>query len=263
MTKLRRFILKHPQLSLWILPLTVWAVLTALTLSGKISLEPSTCTLIALAAMLLSINAVKLIVGKKRKEAEKALWNDCDPFPMIDELNEQRECMKKQQDQAGIKLSLASALSLAGDYEKAEELLESINVDSSPRYNDAVKTSVFYCFASLYCSMNLPQHAISFYDKAMEHYYAVPDFQRRQLKFPGIVAAEIECYKGNFEKALEDIDDVSTLNKLQEVNKAFALAKILYMNGDIESAKNEFKWVSKNGNKLAAVKESTEILSAL
>lgn len=259
--KFRRFSLKHLTLVSVLPALAVWGVLTVFTYKNPVYAGYN--GLIAMGVMFLTSMLLKKYHSSYMKKAERSLYDECDPYPMLDELHLFIECAGKRVNKSGLTVTLGMMLALIGDYENAEKTLRSVNVGENSPLPDAAKAGVYYDFSALYCAMNLPEHAIDCYDKAKEFFAASPESIRYKMTFNGPTDAEVECYKGNTSAALGILDAISPENLLQEVTKAFTLAKVHYIVGERGTAKSEFSWVAKNGGRLALAKESEQIAAAI
>lgn len=259
--KFRRFTLKHITLVTVLPAVVVWAVLTALSLGNV--LDAGYNGLAAIAVLFLSSMGFRAYHSKYMKRAERKLYDDCDPYPTIDEVKLYLECAGKKVNKAGLTLTLGMMLALVGDYDNAEKELRSIDVTDSSSLPDGAKAGVYYDLAALYCAMSLPEHAIECYDIAKQKVMSSSERFRSKLSFDGPTDGEIECYKGNHKTALDLLNAIDPVNRLQEVTKQFALAKVHYITGERDTALSEFDWVAKNGGRLAAAKESADIVSAV
>lgn len=259
--KFRKFTLKHITLVTVLPAVVVWAVLTALSL-GNI-LDAGYNGIVAIAVLFLSSMGFRAYHSRFMKRAERKLYEDCDPYPTIDEVKLYLECAGKRVNKSGLTLTLGMMLALVGDYENAEKAMKSIDVTDSSPLPDGAKAGVYYDLAALYCAMSLPEHAIECYDIAKQKFMSSSERFKSKLSFDGPTDGEIECYKGNHETALDLLNAIDPVNRLQEVTKKFALAKVHYITGERDTALSEFDWVAKNGGRLAAAKESAEIVTAV
>ena len=197
------------------------------------------------------------------KAAEKKLNDECDPYPTIDELKLYIECAGRRMSKTGLNVTLAMMKTLSGDFAGAEELFRSFDVDDASALPDEARAGILYNLSSLYCSMNLPAHAVDCYDRAKALFSSLAESRRERMKFDGPTDAEVECYKGNVSQALEMLGAIEPENRFHETVKRFALAKVLYIAGKRDEARREFDWVAKNGGRLNCAEESAEILDAM
>ncbi|MBR6918130.1 MAG: hypothetical protein IKN38_08100 [Clostridia bacterium] len=258
--KFRKFSLKHLTLISFIPSLAVWGILTAVNLK-----DPSSAPFNGLAAFLVLLAAstgLKKYNSVFMEKAKRSLYNDCDPYPMINELTLYAECAGRRADKTALAVSLSMMLCVTGDFVRAEETLLSVDTRESSRVSEAVKASVLYNLAALYCSMNLREHAIDCYDRAKEAFSRAPEHFRNKVTFDSPIDAEVECYKGNIDTALEILDGVRADCRYKMVVKTFSLAKVHYIAGRPREAIDEFKWVAENGGLLACAKEAGEIAAA-
>ena len=241
--KIRVFIHKHTTL-LTVLPaVAVWGILTALTFGNK--LAPAYNGAAAMVTMFISSFALKTYQSKFWKEAQRELYQNCDPFPSLSELSLYVECAGRRTRIEGLKMTLSTALSLAGKYKDAEEMLSSLDNGTSEQLPDEARAVIYYNFAALYCAMNMPENAKEKYDRSKELFMTSRKSFSDKMLFNGTTDAEIECYKGNGERALAILSMIEPDNRFQEVLKKFTLAKVHYILGNREEALSEFDWVAK------------------
>lgn len=259
--KFRKFTLKHISIVTVLPSIVIWGVLTALSLGNVI--DAGYNGLIAIAVLFISSMGFRAYHSGFMKRAERKLYNECDPYPTIDELNLYLECAGKRVNKSGLMLTLGMMLALVGDYDNAERTMRSIDISDSSPLPDGAKAGVYYDLAALYCAMSLPEHAIECYDLAKQKFLSSSEQFKSKLSFDGPTDGEIECYKGNHSAALDLLNAIDPVNRLQEVTKNFALAKVHYITGERDTALSEFDWVAKNGGRLAAAKESADIVLAV
>ena len=254
----RKFTLKHPTLVTLVPAVAVWGIITAFTYSDRI--RPFSNGLIAMAVMFLVSIAFRKYNETFMKKAERSLYEDCDPYPMIEELKLYEECAGRRFNRSGLTMTHAMMLAFAGEYERAEEMLRSVEGgDQTPE----LKISVRYNLATLYCLMNLRRDAVEYYDEAMAEAAKFPEHVRERMKFDRLTEAEIECYRGNCERAEEIAEQVDESTKLRAVMRKYTLAKIHYIKGAKSEAAIEFEWVASNGGRLACAAESEEIAETI
>ena len=250
----RKFTLKHVTLVTLAPAIIVWGIIVALTYS-QIQYA-GYAGIAAMAVMFLTSFALRKYHASFMKKAEEKLYDDCDPFPMAHELDLYLECANRRVDKTGLKITRAIMTSLTGEHEKAESELKDINLSSAP---DSARAGVLYALASVYCAMNMREHAIDFYDRAKDLILSLPDAAQARIKFDGLTDAEVKCYKGFPEEGLRMLDALDADRKYKQVMKAFSHAKISYIAGDKPCAVEEFEWVAANGGRLFCAAESAEI----
>lgn len=254
----RKFTMKYAAAVTIIPSVAVFGVATALTWNRPdISMYNG---MIALAVMFLTSFALRRYNASFIRRAERSLYDECDPFPMLEETKLYLECAGKRINKAGITLTLAMMTALSGDYDEAERKMKSIDVSDTSSLPDGAKAGVFYDLAALYCAMNLRSLAVEHYDRTRALFERAPDRLRYKMNFNGPTDGEIECYKGHGSAALNILNSIDPVNRLQEVTKNFALAKVHYILGERDAALGEFSFVAENGGRLACAKEAREIV---
>ncbi len=250
----RKFTLKHVTLVTLAPALVVWGVITALTYSDIRYAGYS--GIAAMAVMFLTSFALRKYHASFMKKAEDKLYKECDPFPMAEELDLYLECANRRVDKTGMKIMRAMMLAFAGEYASSEDILRSVEIGDQRA--DLI-ISVQYNLATLYCLMNLRQNAVECYDRAMAEASKLPDYAKERMKFDKMTEAEVECYKGNCERAEKIAEQIDESTRLRTVMRKYTLAKIHYISGAKSKAVEEFEWVAQNGGRLACAAESAEI----
>ncbi len=254
--KFRKFTLKHITLVTLAPALIVWVVLTALTYRNPVNAGYN--GLAAALIMFATSFALRKYNASFMKKAEKKLYDECDPYPTIEELKLYEECAGRRVNKTGISLARAMIQAFAGEYESAENTLRSFIAANDGTRSD-LRAAVLYNLATLYCLMNLRENAVDCHDRAKEASSTFPDHIKEKIRLDMLTEAEIECYRGNGDDALRIAEEVSEDNKMRSVMKTFTLAKIHYITGAKSEAVEEFEWVSENGGRLACASEAAEI----
>ena len=250
----RKFTLKHITLVTLAPALAVWLILTLFTYRN-----PAVAAYNGLAAVLIMFAtsfALRKYNASFMKNAERKLYDECDPYPTIEELKLYEECAGRRVDKTGLTVMHAMMLAFAGEYASAEDMLRSVNVGDQ---RSDLNISVQYNLAALYCLMNLRQNAVECYDRAMAEASKLPDHVRERMKFDKLTEAEIECYRGNCERAEKIAEQVDESTRLRAVMRKYTLAKIHYISGAKIEAVEEFEWVAQNGGRLACAAEAGQI----
>ena len=238
--------------------LAVFAVMTALTWR-----DPESAMYngpVALALMLLTSLGLKKYNTYYMKKAQRSLYEECDPYPMISEIKLYLECVGRRVNKTGMILTYGMMQALTGEYDAAEKTIKSINVGEGSPLPAGAKAGVLYDLAALYCMMDLRELAVEYYDRAKSFFDAAPDRIRYKMNFNGPTDGEIEFYRGNADGALDILNSIEPANRFHETSKKFALAKVHYILGERETAMEEFRWVADNGGKLARARESRAIV---
>ena len=253
----RKFTLKHITLVTLAPAVTLWLILTVATYSHPENAGYN--GLASMAVMFLTSFVLKKYHSSFMKNAELKLYNECDPYPMIDELNLYTECAGRRVNKTGLTVTLAMMTSFAGDHESAERMLRSIDISEKSGASAVTKAGILYSLAAVYCSMDLREHAVDCCDRAKQELLSLPDNMRKKVGYDGVVDAEVQCYKGDPDGAAKALEEIETNNRFNNVIKTFSLAKIHYIGGNRACAVKEFEWVAENGGRLGCASEAAEI----
>ncbi|MBR0303782.1 MAG: hypothetical protein IJQ80_08025 [Clostridia bacterium] len=259
--RFRAFSYKHTTLLALLPAIVIWCILTALTLGDRVA--PAYTGAAATAALFLCALALKRYHAKYWAAAQRELYHNCDPHPTLSELALYIECAGRKRRATGLKVTFSTALALAGKYSDAEATLSALDSGEDGELPTEARAVINYNFAALYCAMNMRENAKEKYDLAKELFLASPASFSDKMPFNGTTDAEIECYKGNGERALKILSMIEPDNRFQEVVKKFSLAKVHYILGEKDAALSEFEWVAKNGNRLACAGEAQAIVDTI
>lgn len=196
----------------------------------------------------------------------KSLDNECDPYPMLLETEEQLT-YKKRSDRHRLVVLMdhCVALQAVGKTKDAMDFMEQVNVEECKGLNDTIRF-VYYSNLSGYCYYcDQSEKGNYYYTKAIEirdrakkrNFY---EMYSRQINALGQLIAYKNC---EYEKAIGMIEAFVAKSKREKVSTAILKAKVLFALGRIDETKKELQFVCENGNKLYAVKEAAEILAKI
>ncbi len=207
-----------------------------------------------------------LLCGNKlMTDAVKKLHNTCDPYPLLQETEFLLQHAKPGIMQQAYQINHCFALDTLGEFQKALEGLTSINID---RYMlmTAIDKYVYYNnLAELYKNLGMTDLGDLWMQKAIQFYTDTKNFwiKRQYTRVFLMNEAERCCKNGEHAKALEILKGIQPIHKLQSIQLALRYGEIAIALGDTESAKAQYAFVIRNGNKLRHVDEARKALIEL
>ncbi len=155
----------------------------------------------------------------------------------------------------------------SSNYQIAKDILEGFDLS---RFSKKIYYPLVAIYYNNLCDvyMNLDE-----LDKAEEAYgkmlaiFSTPEakegFKPHLFSTLALTTAEISVKKGDYEKALAEIEKHEKTDLLEKVKHAFALANIYIGLGETEKANVELNYVIENGNKLAIVPKAKELIQQM
>lgn len=196
--------------------------------------------------------------------AIKLLDEECHPEPLLYECEEQLKYRNNNVNNFTIVMNKAVALIYMGEFEKAKDNLESINIDlvnTTPIYKGTYYNNLSYAYALL----GDKQMSDIWFNKALNNFEGVKG--KRYLDFvkslKDFAAVENELYEGNFEKVLELSEAVQCQCTRQRVSLSLIQAKAYIGLSDFSKAKDKLDFVKEKGGTLFHVKEAEKLMSEL
>jgi tetratricopeptide (TPR) repeat protein len=202
--------------------------------------------------------------GRLLKVPMEAIKNDCDPYPYLQETWEQMTYSAYPSTKQMITMNHALALQMAGELEKAQALLESINID---KYRITAQTKVAYYNnrADLCFMLGQYQEADIWYTKTVQLFHDLkPGKMKEQLR-PAIEAnrALHHFCIGEYERTLQVLSQAKPKYMAERVENAMMYGRTYLALGEPEKAKKPLRFVAENGNKLYFATEAKELLTRI
>ncbi|MCL2873495.1 MAG: hypothetical protein FWE29_01030 [Defluviitaleaceae bacterium] len=248
-----------------------------ITVEGAADLVTTYGVMVAVALVLLYL-AVKFIKTLKQPDNfRNILYDECDPVRFIEKAKEEvnsllaefavkkNSIMKKSNVLRLAKNNLGTGYYANGDFDKAIEVLESINLKEK-NSNDFVFNTIVH---SNICSIQLQKGNIG---GALKHYEAIKEYlavfkdspNKKWLEFAiEDLDAAFHLANGRYEKALEFYKVHTQLKSETKYGRVYAnynLAMAYEGVNDTEKQEEHYRYVAENGNLLYIAKIAREKL---
>ncbi len=196
--------------------------------------------------------------------AIKLLDEECHPEPLLYECEEQLKYRNNNVNNFTIVMNKAVALINMGEFEKAKENLESINIDlvnTTPIYKGTYYNNLAYAYALL----GDKQRSDIWFNKALNNFDGVKS--KRYITFvqslKDFSAVENELYNGNFGTVLELSETMQCQCTRQRVSLSLIQAKAYIGLSDFSKAKDKLDFVKEKGGTLFHVKEAEKLIEEI
>ena len=199
------------------------------------------------------------------KKPLAVLLHECDPYPYLQEAQEQQNYPGNSSSKLARMTTLASALQEVGEYDKAWELLR--NVPTEVAMGAHPLHQVIYCNMMFFMLVRQEQmqEAQRWHQKLLECYGKIKS-EKYKKHLDGILKihwASYYCVMQEYAEALQMTNGIQQKNLRDRVVCAFSLAKIACMQGEKETAVKHLQFVIENGNKLYVVTEAKALLEKI
>ena len=199
------------------------------------------------------------------KKPMAALMHQCDPYPYLQETQEQQNYPGNSNLKLVRITNLAFALQEVGEYDKAWELLRNVPTE--------VAVGAHSLHQMIYCGMMFfmlarqeqMQEAQRWHQKLLECYGKIKS-EKLKKRLDGILKSHWASYHvamQEYPEALQIANGIQQKSLRDRVVCAFSLAKIACMQGEKETAVKHLQFVIENGNKLYAVTEAKALLEKI
>ncbi|MEW8972552.1 MAG: tetratricopeptide repeat protein [Tissierellaceae bacterium] len=240
------------RITLFISTLTILLILwKGLNLSYLVS------ALITLAIIMIGY----IIIGLRRSNKRiNLLDKDLDPEAFIEAIEKQRKITgKNRRINTYLDYDLVAGLISMGRYEEAKDIIDNMNIKYIPKWNGAL---LGYYNNKMILLYNLGKKDEA--DEIFEKYVKTFPLKTPTLKyFMKIILAVKNFEEGNFEECKELCNEYLSINKNKriELELLYMLAEIDEEQGDIESAREKYNKIAKEGNKLYTAFKAREKIS--
>lgn len=258
-----RWCAKHGRLVifLWTAPISVLFLAVFLFLELPLWIV----ALFTLFMLLSSWSFVNSCARKLLLQAEKALREQCDPYPLLKETEDQLSYNRSQTYEQILMIDYCVALRNAGEYKKVLEQLRAINIDKYAGTMPITKVVYYNNLADIYLCLNELEKAEIWQNKSIQLFDDIKNEKQKNMLSATIQhnVAEIAYFKQDYSKSIEILNNVTETNMRDAVYRALLLAKIHIAQGRIEEAKTKLQFVVENGNKLIDVRIAKDLLSKI
>lgn len=203
--------------------------------------------------------------GRLLKKPLEHLDKLCDPYPFLNEVQEQLRCKCSPLVMQTLQINYAVGLRHIGKWEEALTVLQGIHID---RYSGTLPATKVVYYNNLSDLMNLlgqQEAAQIWYQKSAQIYRDMPESRvKRQLERTLRIAYAESCMRqGAYDQARVCLDSLPERPLRSQVDTALIYGRCCIALGDIQSAKNALNFVVEKGNLLYCVEQAKALLKEL
>lgn len=197
--------------------------------------------------------------------ALKKLQEECDPYPYLQEIREQRSYPNNVTVSQLLVINEAMALRNIGEYGQAFTLLSNTNIDKSAGTASATKVVYYNNLTDLCALMGKFQEANIWYTKTSQIFSDMrPGKQKEQLRSTVEDNRALHHFcNGEYDLALDVLGQAKLENLSGRVENAMLYARTYLAMGQPEKAVKPLEFVAERGNKLYFATEARELLAKI
>lgn len=202
---------------------------------------------------------------KLMREPQRILNEDCDPQPMLEEIQRQLARDFDGPHRQLLEIDHAGCLREMGEYHKAAEILENINIDKFPGNTPFNKYSYYHNLSDIHYLLGNLEEARIWARKFRQIYHDLPMVKAKHAlaSTNDLMEAEILYYEGNYEQALRKVAWIKLENKRMVLSGAMLAAKCHIALDEPEKAREKLEYIMQNGNKLYILQEAHTLLESM
>lgn len=199
------------------------------------------------------------------KEPVEHLNQHCDPYPLIEETQRQLARKFDGPHRQMLEFNYAAALRESGQFEKAMEVLEKLNIDKFPGTAPYSKYSYYHNLCDLCYVLDRKEEGRIWFRKANQIYQDLPPVKAKlELEATHMLQeAEILHYEGDSDAALQKAAKIQLPHKKMILDAAMLAAKCHLSLEEPEKARTKLQYVIDNGNRLHIAQEAAELMENL
>ncbi len=224
-----------------------------------------TVYLIDLAIWFLARRFIESASGKLLREPHEQLDNHCDPYPLLEETQRQLASRFDGPQRQLVEMDYAVTLLETGQYHKAAEILENMNIDKFPVVSPYMKFGYYLNLLAVADFLGHREEARIWHRKCRQIFADLPHGKIKQTLTPSyeIMEAEALYRDGNPKDALKKVAWIKLPNPRIVLDGAMLAAKCHISLEEPEKAREKLQYIIDHGNKLHMVQEAREILETL
>lgn len=200
-------------------------------------------------------------------KAFDALDRECDPYPLIEETTLLLRSLAHSKDNTQMFIMYQhNALSHAGEYDKAYAVLGTMQPEKmSKKFVESMVILKHYYMFSICDKMGRDDEADAWFEKMEDAYGAAKDPLTATRVGRSVENARVinMCRKGEYDEALEILNEGKAETNLTKVLRAMRFARIYLGMGDTEAARENLEFVAGHGGKLYYVERANSLLAKL
>ena len=215
--------------------------------------------MIALCIAIIVLSAQSRLINR----AVKKLHNECDPYPLLKETEEQLTYNNSPALRHVLLIDKAAALREIGSLDEAEAVLLELETEISGSESIIQANAIvyFYNLSELYTEKRDYTTASKYYAIMMDKYSRLSSEAVKKTLAHALNGAMIlECYRcKDYKQALTLAASAPRKNRKSTVCTAFISAKCCIELGDIQMARYYLSYVISNGGKLCYVDQARKL----
>lgn len=209
--------------------------------------------------------AVDGFCGKLLLPAMKTMREQCDPYPLLQELKEQATYPMSEPMRLTHHINSALAFRQIGEFEKALQILNDVHIDKLPSTTLPFKFIYYLNLTDIHHLLGHYDQAKTWNDKLMQIYQDLPDGKQKKQFARNVEMASAEALfrSGEFSATIDALNKITCQNELHRVEHALLYARCALALGDVQTARTRLQYVLLNGNRLFHVAEAKRIWDTL
>lgn len=208
---------------------------------------------------------IAMAPAKLMQEPIEITDQQCDPYPLLEEMERQMARKEKGPQRQLTELNYAMALRMVGEDQRAATILEHINIDRFPSMSPYTKFIYYNNLSDALFALKRNGEANIWHRKAMQIYNDLPENTMKQQLTVAcqLSEAEVLYHEENYDDALRKAAWIKCQSKRQLLDTALLAAKCHIALEEPEKAREKLQYVIDQGNRLHIVEEAGALLETL
>lgn len=221
--------------------------------------------LVDLVLLLISLSFSTSCLNRVMKDSFQSLYKDCDPAPALQTSSELLQYKQPESSRQVLLINYCVALREMGEYQKALDILSSINIDKCSGTLPVTKVTYYNNLSDIYDLLEDPAQSEIWYSKMMQIYKDMPNNSFKKALGSAVSSATAaHLYRiGNYEEVIPVLKQMKTEDLAHNIDSALLWAKTSLQLQDTQTAKKQLQYVIENGNRLYAVTVAQDMLDAM
>lgn len=199
------------------------------------------------------------------REPVEQLNHNCDPYPLMEETQRQLQRKFDGPHRQMMEFNHAAALRETGQFYKAMDILENLNIDKFPGTSPFSKYTYYHNLCDLCYVLDRKEEGRIWHRKANQIYEDLPPVKPKQEleATHALLEAEILYYDGNPDEALRKTAKIQLSHRKMILDAAFLAARCHIALEEPEKAREKLCYIMENGNRLHITEQAGELLESL
>lgn len=255
-----RFICKHYRPVFWTLVTVYFMLSLVMTLATDSFVWLWVFTALYLAV---GIFGIGLAPNRLIRPTIAKRVNDCDPYPMLAEMETMLTYRLPKRTRAVCLIDYAVALQETGDHPRAYDVLRTVDIESL-RMPPVGRFVYYNNLAGLCTRLNRVEEADYCYAQQRQLFGTLPKAVQTKMQMHMIGGAANERFRhGDYVETMRILETASHDTNVARVSDAMLYARAAVRVGEKEKACENLRYVVNYGGRLAIVEEAKAMLNAL